>query len=233
VALPLGQQRPTHRTSSVHARASATVLLGGNAPEGLLWPDGELPPELLADLCDPRLVISADYVGRDRRRPGPVAQRCPSGHRPSSRVRQAIVVMVATTAAVVPLTLIASRAPVQAPLQASVSRSAATAFPAGLARLQRAYTRRPARGPAQSAHVKAAVGRSARAVGAVPAMGRRAVAAAPTTCAGTSETLSPAKCVRLQAAEHRRALRSARRAARMKRRGPPRGTGTRIARPGP
>jgi hypothetical protein len=81
---------------------------------GLLAPiDGQptaLPvvhvrPEMVADLHDPRLIISPDYVGRDRRHalvlPPRYAPARPSTH----RMAQAVMVAVVTAAAVVPLTL--------------------------------------------------------------------------------------------------------------------------------
>jgi hypothetical protein len=240
-----------HRSGLVPARTPAAVLHGGAAPDGLLSPDGELPPGLLADLYDPRLVISADYVGRDRRRPRPMAPRGRSSHGPSLRVRQAIVVVVVTAAAVVPLTLMAARTPVHAAPRTSAIRSVATVPPAKvarthwaragraarvrqaeLARTHRARSGRAARGLVQVAHVKASAVLPVAAIGAETAVGTRAAATAPVLCAETSETMSPANCVRFKAAEDRRALRSARHAYGVKHRGRPAGNGARMTIPG-
>jgi hypothetical protein len=68
-----------------------------------------VPPEMLSDLHDPRLVITPDYVGRDRRRPGIGRGRPARGGRPSLRLRDVVTVALVTAAAVVPLTLIASQ----------------------------------------------------------------------------------------------------------------------------
>jgi hypothetical protein len=110
---------------------SAAELLGGGIDGSGRAIDVFVSPQLLADLHDPRLVIAPDYVGPDRRRPQPPrmgAVRHLDRSVPRRSVdrtpgwRQVLVTVLATVAAVVPLTLIAAHGPAQA----SVSRPAAT-----------------------------------------------------------------------------------------------------------
>jgi hypothetical protein len=80
-----------------------------------------MPPELLADLYEPHLIISADYVGPDPRyfewdRPRrDAAAGAPLRHAFSARVLQILVVVLVTVAVIVPMTLIVSQAPPGAP----------------------------------------------------------------------------------------------------------------------
>jgi hypothetical protein len=73
--------------------------------EPTVRPVVHVSPEMVADLHEPRLIISPDYVGRDRRHGlvfrGPDAP----ARRTTHRMAQAVVVALVTTAAVVPLTL--------------------------------------------------------------------------------------------------------------------------------
>jgi hypothetical protein len=75
-----------------------------------------MPPELLADLYEPHLIITADYVGPDpryvdwdrlRREAGAGA---PLRHAFSARMLEILVVVLVTGAVIVPITLIASQA---------------------------------------------------------------------------------------------------------------------------
>jgi hypothetical protein len=85
----------------------------------------EIPATMLADLHDPRLIITADYVGPARRafdhrgrtsphrrsegqhggHPGRAARRDGSGTVPSTSVRRLVVAVALTAATVAPLTL--------------------------------------------------------------------------------------------------------------------------------
>lgn len=82
---------------------SAHGLLGGDSVGTVSDLELYVPPEMLADLHEPRLVITPGYIGRDRRRAAPSPWRV----RRQSRSRLGLVVMVAliTSATVVPLTL--------------------------------------------------------------------------------------------------------------------------------
>ena len=85
----------------------------------------EIPAGMLADLHDPRLIITPDYVGPARRlvdhrgrtsphhrsecrhggHPGRAARRHGSGAVPSPSIRRLVVAVALTTAIVAPLTL--------------------------------------------------------------------------------------------------------------------------------
>lgn len=82
--------------------ASARGLLGSRPA-----PVVRVSPWMVADLYDPGLVITDDYVGRDRRSITRDLGPRPAAHRPL-RIGQMLVVAVITAVAVVPLTLMAS-----------------------------------------------------------------------------------------------------------------------------
>jgi hypothetical protein len=75
-----------------------------------------MPPELLADLYEPHLIITADYVGPDPRYVDwdrlrrEAAAGAPLRHAVSARMLEILVVVLVTVAVVVPITLIASQA---------------------------------------------------------------------------------------------------------------------------
>jgi hypothetical protein len=75
-----------------------------------------MPPELLADLYEPHLIITADYVGPDPRhvesdRPRrEAAADAPLRDAFSAHMLEIFVVVLVTVAVVVPITLIASQA---------------------------------------------------------------------------------------------------------------------------
>jgi hypothetical protein len=197
-----------------------------------------LSPELLADLHEPRLVISADYVGRDRRRPGTARSgvRVPATRKRRNswaRVRDAVLVVAVTAAALVPITLIASHAggPSISPLRVTQSvppgqTSSAGTFP-GLAPtrtppLHAAHVNGTARLPRHPVAATTASG-AATGTGAVGSPGSAATAGAatrtpPTSCdAITGAVLTP-RCARHQAVLNLRAARAAERAARAEKR---------------
>ena len=96
---------------------SAYELLAGDAGQSYP-PDVDLPPELLADLHEQWLVITPDYVGRDRRqshgalghddRNGRTLDRRRQGA--ATGFRERFMVTLVTVAVVVPLTLMAVHA---------------------------------------------------------------------------------------------------------------------------
>jgi hypothetical protein len=171
--------------------ASAHQLLGGATDQAPVGPPVHVTPEMVADLHQPRLVISPEYVGRDRR-DGlvrspllPVATR-----RSSHRWAQAVMVALVTTAAVVPLTLMADHAaPVQAgrggatptrvhaaaPVRAPRARSG-SAVPS--ARSTAHQGRSADRAAAQSAQAAATDQRAARSARATARAQQRAAAQA-------------------------------------------------------
>jgi hypothetical protein len=121
-------------------------------------------PQLLADLHHPRLVIAPDYVGPDRRRPQPprwgaVRHLDPAAPRRSADRsrgwRQVLVTVVATVAAVVPLTLIVAHGPAQAsasqPVATATRHGAATTAHARSGRQATALQRRAVRTEARHA----------------------------------------------------------------------------------
>lgn len=196
-------------------------LLGrADAATGRL--DVYVPPSWLADLHDPRLIITADFVGRDRRfrhrhppsssRPD-VALPSPSEGRGSSlRFHQLLAVVVATVALVVPLTLMASHpssgsAPAQHPLRvarpAAATDVAAARRPARATGIDEAQVRRLARQPTRTTDRRGSV-----------------AVAASTTAMAMSPGCDTARCARQRVAADRRAQRGAREAARAARRGP-------------
>jgi hypothetical protein len=220
---------------SVDELPRAPGTFSHQADESLQPLDVYVAPELLADLYEPRLVITPDYVGRDRRfdpaRRRPAAVR--DGHLSHPSVAQLLVmglVAMVTAAVVVPLTLLVSHAGAQ-PIAA---RPATQTAPAPLA----ASAGRARRGNRGGGHHPPAV----RAIGPVHptrtdrlAARNRAGTAATAGLAGTAGTAGMAspvgaascndatvtavtpRCARAQAADVRRAQRAARQAARAQR----------------
>ena len=87
------------------APVSAHELLAGTTGDRTVVPVVHVSPEMVADLHEPRLVISPEYVGRERRY-GPVRPQPPVTARPPThRWTQAVMVALVTAVAVVPLTL--------------------------------------------------------------------------------------------------------------------------------
>jgi hypothetical protein len=82
---------------------SAHGLLSGDWVGEVADLEVYVPPELLADLHDPRLVITPGYIGRDRRRPA--TARWGDGNQPRSQLLLVVMVALLTSAIVVPLTL--------------------------------------------------------------------------------------------------------------------------------
>jgi hypothetical protein len=82
---------------------SAHGLLGGDSVGTVSDLELYVPPEMLADLHEPRLVITPGYIGRDRRRPAPPQWGGP--RQPTSRLALVVMVALVTSATVVPLTL--------------------------------------------------------------------------------------------------------------------------------
>jgi hypothetical protein len=131
----------------VGARVGANVggSVGGRVDGAPRSPEVPVAPELLADLYEPHLIITADYVGPDPRyvkwaRPRYEAAAAPLRQRLPARVLEILVVVLVTVAAVVPVTLIASQAVRGAPSPRPTIRiisappsSPPHASPAGLA----------------------------------------------------------------------------------------------------
>jgi hypothetical protein len=157
-----------------------------------------MPPELLADLYQPHLIITADYVGPDPRyvewdRPRrEEAAGAPLRHAFSARMLEILVVVVVTVAVVVPITLVASQAVRGAPSPRPTTRIISA--------------------PPSSAPHTAPVGRSTNPAppnssGATPV----AAGAAP---GPNAQGANDRRAVRAQSAADRRAERVARHAAR-------------------
>jgi hypothetical protein len=194
-----------------------------------------LPPGLLDDLHDPSLVITPAYVGPERR----IRSRRSPRHRPDRarrrpgrwlRVSEVVAVIVATVAAVVPLSLIVAHAPM-APAAvhlAASHRSAANVHasrPAPGSRRQAAEIRlhqdRSEAGRSTAGDhgaVAAAAAPSARMVATAPAPAI-AVATAngaptPAACQAPGTPAMVTRCARVIARSERRAERLAVRSAR-------------------
>lgn len=211
-----GQAHGTRVGTGFAVPASVLELLGGESKaivdqhEVSAPPDVSVPPELLADLYDPQLVIFPEYVGSDRRRAGGSISRIRGGDRRSLRLGQIVMVILLTVAATVPLTLIASHASSAPVTTRTVPRATAAHQEAVAARhaVRAGRTRGLASGTAQ---LSSPVARAARTVGASPT---RAAATSMVAC-GATGTLAPATaCARRQANLERHAVLEARRAAR-------------------
>lgn len=122
-------------------------------PPTVVVPSGDvdivLDPQWLADLDDPTLVISAGYVGPDRRRASRDESEHPSGGHPGGRlVRRGVLVVLMTALAVVSLVLMASQSSPPAP-HAPTRATAVTGAPGTggqrSGRPSRSATRRAAR----------------------------------------------------------------------------------------
>ncbi|MGO8871939.1 MAG: hypothetical protein ACLQPH_11170 [Acidimicrobiales bacterium] len=200
--------------------AHGPVRLPGRIPEHL--PDVCLPPELLADLHEPRLIITPDYVGRDRRRPGWRGRRTALWPGPSLRARQALAVALVTTAAVVPLTLIASPAPIS-PTAPTSQRSAVAAAGDRVVRSARTAGAGAARRAPSARHgVQEAV---TGGIGAVAAVRAQSAGALRTARADSRQLAADRAALVVEARQALRASRLAARSARIA--GEPRGPGPR------
>jgi hypothetical protein len=129
----IGQWRPARKMPRMREPASAASILATPIVDLPLRSEIDLPPELLADLNDPRLIITPDYIGIDPRRPGRRPERITGGAGVGLRMRQIVVTALITATTVVPLTLMATGAPTQAQVAhptAQVLRSTTTPRPA-------------------------------------------------------------------------------------------------------
>jgi hypothetical protein len=97
-----GGRRALERASGGEP-VSAHGLLGGDSVGTISDLEVYVPPEMLADLHEPRLVITPGYIGRDRRRPAP--SPWPVRRPPRSRLALVVIVALITSATVVPVTL--------------------------------------------------------------------------------------------------------------------------------
>jgi len=165
-----------------------------------------IPPELLDDLYVPDLVIDPGYIGPDRRRTPRELRRTSSIRDRSSGFVRTLLIVLATAAAVVPLTLMA--------IHPAPSATAAT--PAGLVA---ARAQLHGAGGLRTSGPSAPTGATGRAgVGRTRARGT-AAASARIACAPAGRA-AHSSCVRNRAAAHLRALarlRAARRALRTER----------------
>jgi hypothetical protein len=125
--------------------------------EPTVRPVVHVSPEMVADLHEPRLIISPDYVGRDRRHGlvfrGPDAP----ARRTTHRMAQAVVVALVTTAAMVPLTLMVAHDAPAPTGPADIARTQVHPVTAGSLRTPPA---RAARASTASARATARQGRS-------------------------------------------------------------------------
>ena len=87
---------------------TAYQLLGGHADDPFPTPELDVPPELLADLYGESLIITADYVGADRRTSPSRHRLDRGGHGSSLRSLQILLIVAATAVVTVFLTLTAS-----------------------------------------------------------------------------------------------------------------------------
>jgi hypothetical protein len=119
---------------------SAHDILGGPTDDRTAVSVVHVSSEMVADLHEPRLVISPGYVGRERRHL-PVRLTPPATTRPSiHRWAQAVVVALVTAAAVVPLTLMVAHGAPTATEQGGATRAQvhlATSRPGGAASVAR------------------------------------------------------------------------------------------------
>ena len=92
------------------AGARARDRSGPDGPSGVeVRSEVRVPADLLADLYHPRLVITPDYIGPDRRRAHRNAGRVGEGYRDIWHLVLAVVMVLAVAAALVPLSLLAAR----------------------------------------------------------------------------------------------------------------------------
>jgi hypothetical protein len=175
---------------------SAHGLLGGDSVGTVSDLELYVPPEMLADLHEPRLVITPGYIGRDRRRPAPPQWGGP--REPTSRLALVVMVALVTSATVVPLTLALAPRGVSA-TATHPARAHASGPRTDLTRAPRTRKERQAR-PARPARSHAA--------------GSAARSTASADCdQSAGATLSPI-CLRRQQASQRQAARAALRASR-------------------
>jgi hypothetical protein len=162
-----------------------------------------MSPELLADLYEPHLIISADYVGPDPRyvewdRPRrEAAAGAPLRHAFSDRMLEILAVVLVTVAVVVPITLVASQGVRGAPSPQPTTRIVSAP---------------PSSAPPSSAPHATPVGRSANPT-SPNSSGATPVAAGAATGA-SAQGANDRRAERAQSAADRRAERIARHAAR-------------------
>jgi hypothetical protein len=194
---------------------SAHGLLAPTIDQPTVWPVVHVRPEMVADLHEPRLVISPDYVGRDRRHGLVLPPRYAPARSSTHRMALAVLVALVTTAAVVPLTLMVAH---DAPTTTGPAGAAHTQLhPVATAQTPRAPRVRPARaGTAPSARSAAhrerssgrAAARSARAAAAADQQAARAARAS-----SRAEQRSAAQGARATRRSEAQAARAARRAS--------------------
>jgi hypothetical protein len=124
---------------------SAHGLLAPTSDQATARPVVHVRPEMVADLHDPRLIISPNYVGRDRRHGLVLPPRYAPARPPTHRMAQAAVVALVTAAAVVPLTLMVAHDAPAAPAPAGAAHTQLHPVAAATARSPRTPRVRPER----------------------------------------------------------------------------------------
>ena len=199
------------------APVSAHELLAGTTGDRTVVPVVHVSPEMVADLHEPRLVISPEYVGRDRRQ-GPV-RWVPSApdRRSGRRWAQAVVVALVTTVAVVPLTLMVAHG-----VPAATDRGgAATGLLVHPVANRPTRPTRPTRAASATASARAAA-RQARSVERAAAHSARAAAVADQRAARSAlastraEQRSAVRAARAIRRAEARAVRAAKTGSRLK-----------------
>ncbi len=175
--------RGGRRAHGAVTHASATTayeLLADDGDRQVSAPETDLPEDLLADLYHHPLIITPDYVGRDRRtrsvRHHPERRRASgrrdsgdpgdaraSGPVPSLRWIEVLVIVVSTILVAVPLTLMGSHAPAAGTSNHSPTPDAATSTPgAGALAVQRPAGSTPSRQARAATRARSARQSSAR-----------------------------------------------------------------------
>ncbi len=197
----MGQERRFRKWAGLWSGATGLGLVRVDHSEHDTLAEVTLPAEWLADLYDPRLVITPDYVGTDRRHTVRAGRR-------GSRHLHTLAVVLATTAAVVPLTLLIVRSPTATP-------PSRPARPASTARTHHSVPAPPSPAPTHrtaSVRRRAAATTTPRTARSTHARSRPAVGAASNCATGGASTTS--SCGRHQAVLERRTARAERRALR-------------------
>jgi hypothetical protein len=178
------------------------------------WPVVHVSPEMVADLHEPRLIISPEYVGRDRRH-GLVLRPRYAPARPSThRLAQAVIVAVVTTVAVVPLTLMMAHGAPSTSIPAGVARSQVDpAAGSPSPRTPRVRPVRASKGPSPSASHQARSTDRAAAHAAQAAANADQRAARATRASSRAEQRSAAQAARSSRRAEAQAVRAARQAS--------------------
>jgi hypothetical protein len=157
VSVLRGEGRELDRPAGV-TPVSAHGLLAATIDEPTVRPVVHVSPDMVADLHEPRLIISPDYVGRDRRHGLMLRGPYEPARRSTHRLAQAVMVALVTTAAVVPLTLMVAHHAPAAPGPAGGART--LVHPAATAGSPRTPPARAARASTASARSAAREGLS-------------------------------------------------------------------------